>query len=207
MNWTRVCRTLGLVGILLFAISAFSPVPNLLVGQERATARLDRAEAIVVLGGEGVRSEATLGSDSLRRAIKGIVLYRQGFAPLLVFLGVGSHGRRSEAEVRAELAYQLGVSRESILTDAGAWTTRTEAERVGRLLRPRGVRKILLVTDSEHLARASLVFKRAGFEVLPVPADDEVQILPHKPEDRLQLSRWIVQEFLARLYYRLAGYL
>ena len=57
------------------------------------------------------------------------------------------------------------------------------------------------------MARARGVFERAGFEVLPVPADDMVLVLSAKPEDRLHLSRWIAQEFLARVYYTVAGYL
>jgi len=207
MNWARICQTLGLVGILLFAISAFTPLPNLMARRQGPAARLEPTEAIVVLGGEGVGGEAALGSSSLRRAIRGIVLHRQGFAPLLVFLGAAAPGWRSEAEVRADLARQLGISSDAILMEPGARTTRQEAERVRHLLRPRGVRRILLVTDSQHMTRALGVFERAGFEVFPAPADDEVLVLSDKPEDRLRLLRWLVWEFLARLYYWVSDYL
>ncbi len=207
MNWSRFCRTIGLVGLLLFGVCAFTPLPNLVALRQRGGARLDRSDAIVVLGAEGVGGNTTLASASLRRAVQGIVLHRQGLAPLLVLLGSAAPMSRSEAEVRGELARQLGVPADAILMEAGARTTRQEAERLRSLLRPRGVRRILLVTESQHLVRAREVFERAGFEVLPAPADDMVLLLSDKPEDRLQLSRWIAQEFLARVYYRLAGYL
>lgn len=207
MIWARICRTLGLVGILLFGASAFTPLPNLVARWDLPPARLEPADAIVVLGGEGVAGDGILGSTSLRRAIRGIVLYRQGLAPLLVLLGSGADTGDSEAAARADLARRLGVSSDAILMEDGARTTRQEAERIRDLLRPRGVRRILLVTDSQHMTRARGVFERAGFEVLPVPAEDEVLISSAKPEDRLQLFRWAVLEFMARLYYRAAGYL
>jgi uncharacterized SAM-binding protein YcdF (DUF218 family) len=37
-----------------------------------------------------------------------------------------------------------------------------------RLARPRGIHRILLVTSSLHMPRASLLFREAGFEVVPV---------------------------------------
>lgn len=74
------------------------------------------------------------------------------------------------------------------------------------LLQARGVRKILLVTHGDHLARARAVFERAGFEILAAPAQ-KLSSRVSKPAGRLRLMRRIVTELLARLYYRIAGYL
>src|SRR5437016_3538867 len=46
----------------------------------------------------------------------------------------------------------------------------------------------------------------AGLEVLPAPADS-VSPATEGPEARLELLRRLSQELMARLYYRLAGYL
>ncbi len=78
--------------------------------------------------------------------------------------------------------------------------------RIARRLEPRAVRRILLVTDSEHLTRAVPLFQRVGLEVLPAPADS-ISAATNSPEERLQLLRRLSQELMARLYYRLAGYL
>jgi uncharacterized SAM-binding protein YcdF (DUF218 family) len=92
------------------------------------------------------------------------------------------------------------------LIEGEARTTREEAVRLRATLGLRGVRSILLVTDSQHMLRAQGLFDRAGFEVLPAPADD-FSSAATEPEERLRLMRRVGQEILARLYYRLAGYL
>ena len=84
-------------------------------------------------------------------------------------------------------------------------TTRDEAMRVHGALGPRGTRRILLLADSLHLARAIPVFQRVGFEVQGVPVD-ELSMAVKSPEARLELARWLAREAIARLYYRAAGY-
>jgi uncharacterized SAM-binding protein YcdF (DUF218 family) len=124
-------------------------------------------------------------------------------APWLVFTGMPARRRApEEASVRAALARELGMPATVILTLA-TWTTREEGERAWEALAPRGIRRILLVTDSQHLLRAGGVFERAGFDVLPAPAD----AVPHDstPENRLYLARDVAEELVARALYRLSG--
>jgi uncharacterized SAM-binding protein YcdF (DUF218 family) len=205
MRGTFFLRLLGLAAVLLFIVAAFTPVPGRLTRHLAVTSQPGPAQAIVVLGA-GVSTDGLLNSTSLRRALEGIVLHRRGLAPLLVLLGPVYRGTRPEAEVRADLARALGVASDAIVTVQGAWTTREEAQRVRTALAPRGVTRILLVTDSQHLVRAVPLFERQGFDVAPVAADD-VSAAARKPEDRLDLSRRLAQEIVARAYHRLAGYL
>ncbi len=205
MNLTYTSRLLGLIGIGLFIASAFTPLPNVLSRRLGTPAQLGPAQAIVVLGG-GLWPEGLLGNSSLRRALHGIALYRQGLASILVFLGEERRGPPAEATVRAELARQFGIPPSVILTETRAWTTREEAVRVEALLRSKGVRKILLVTDSHHMSRAQKVFENVGFEVLAAPADD-LSSASESPGERLRLMHWVLRELAARFYYRLAGYL
>jgi uncharacterized SAM-binding protein YcdF (DUF218 family) len=116
----------------------------------------------VVLAGGGLRSDGALSPASLRRALAGIVLYRTGLAPFLVFSGEAPDEGPGEADVRADLARRLGISPEAILTDDQARTTREEAVRMRQFLSSRGVGRILLVTDSPHMLRARGVFEGAG---------------------------------------------
>ena len=205
MGRPRFSWFLGLVGVAFFIASAFSPLANLLTRWLSIPPRLERAEAVVVLGG-GLRPDGVPNSASLRRALHGIVLYRAGLAPRLLLLGEARGGVSTEAQVRAELAGQLGISPTAILTEIGARTTREEAIRVEVLLRSTGVRRILLITDSLHMVRARGVFERAGFEVLAAPVDD-LSNLETNPEKRLQLMRRVLEELLGWLYYQVAGYL
>lgn len=195
----RVCGTAAVAG---FIAIAFTPLPNLLA-RSADRPRPRSADAIVVLGGR-VQPGGILGADSFRRTVEGIVLYRRGLAPVLVFSGSLRRGQIPENVIRLELARDLGVPREAILTESGASTTRDEARRLHVLLWPRGVRRILLVSDSQHLARAAPVFRRAGFDVEPVAADfmsTEVA----DPSERLELGRELAQEWAARVYYRAVG--
>ncbi len=205
MSPVRLFRLLGLAGVGFFLASAFTPLPNLLGRWLVTPPELGPAEAIVVLG-SSVWPDGTLSSSSLRRTLHGITLHRRGLAPLLVLVGPAQGEGPVEAERRAELARELGVSPEAILTEARARTTREEAVGVRALLRPRGVSRILLVTDSSHMRRARRLFEHAGFEVRAAPADDWSNDAD-LPEDRLGLTRRILAELLAQLYYRLAGYL
>lgn len=205
MVWSGLCPVIGGVGLALFLISAFTPLPNILGRSMGGSSALGPAEAIVVLGG-GVMPDGVLSNSSMRRALHGILLHRKGLAPMLVFFGPMGDGGPAEADVRAELARELGVTPGVILTAADAWTTREEALRGGALLQAKGVRRILLVTDAYHMRRARTLFEQAGFEVVAAPTHD-LSSRVVRPEERLTLMRRIVEEHLARLYYGLAGYL
>jgi uncharacterized SAM-binding protein YcdF (DUF218 family) len=203
MVWADLCTLLGGVGRALFLLSAFTPLPNLLSRSMGGPSPLEPAEAVVVLGG-GVTPDGVLSNSSMRRALHGILLYRKGLAPLLVFFGPVRDGGPAEAEVRAELAQAMGVTPGVILAVADARTTREEALRGGALLQAKGVRRILLVTDAYHMRRARTAFEQAGFEVLAAPTHDPSSRVS-RPEERLVLMRHIVEERLAQLYYGLAG--
>jgi uncharacterized SAM-binding protein YcdF (DUF218 family) len=194
MGRPRASQLLGVAGVALFVASTFTPLPNLLARWAGTAPQLEPSDAIVVLGGD------------FSRAIHGIVLYRKDLAPLLVFSGPANDEGEVEAELLAEFARNLGVPPDRIMTEVEARTTREEATRLGALLRPRGVRRILLVTDSLHMARASQLFERVGFRVYAAPSDDFSDGF-EGPEARLVLMRIVLLELLARLYYRLAGYL
>lgn len=205
MSGWRIIRLLGIVTVAAFLLVSFTPLPNVLNRWAGVSARLQPAAAIVVLGG-GMEGDEALSTSSLRRTIHGITLFQRGFAPLLVFSGPTSrpHGRE-EAEVRAEMARLLGVSPAAVLTETTARTTRAEAVRMAALLQPRGVSTILLVTSYAHMARSRQLFENVGFTVQPAPVDDISHV--RNPEARWESMRPLVQEFLARVYYRIAGYL
>jgi uncharacterized SAM-binding protein YcdF (DUF218 family) len=205
MSWSRVCECLGLAGITLFVVFAFTPAAGLLRDRLAVSSRIEPAEAIVVLGG-GLDKERDLSNDSLRRTLRGIELQRRGLAPLLVLLGPTYGQEVSEAEVRAKLAREMGVPSEAILMEPDGKTTREEAIRVRALLQPRNIIKILLVTNAQHMARARPLFEREGFEVFPAPVKDLIEA-EGPAEGRLLVTRRILQELAGRTYYRLAGYM
>jgi uncharacterized SAM-binding protein YcdF (DUF218 family) len=197
-------RLVGLLALALFMAAAFTPLPDLLSHAMGYWPRLEPADAIVVLGADGVRADGTLADNSMRRTMHGILLYQRRLAPLLVFSGPAETSRPAEAEVRAGLARRLGVPSEALLTETTAHTTREEAARMRSLLGARGVHRVLLIVDWEGMGRAKRVFERAGFVVLPAP--DTLRGWSRSPEGRLEVIRLVIQEALALLYYRVAGF-
>lgn len=197
-------RGLG-AAVFLLILSAFTPLVNYAAGPGHADNQLHPAEAIVVLGG-GIYADGSLSALSLRRVTTGIRLYRRQLAPLIVFSGPAARAPVAEAQVAADLARDFGVPAEHILMDDGGWTTREEARRISELLKRRGIRRILLVTDSDHLRRARPLFEDAGVATMPAPSDPFLSVIG-SPEARLQLLRQVAMGFVARLYYALLRHL
>lgn len=205
MSGWRLIQILGIVAVVAFLLTCFTPLPNVLNRWAGVAASLQPASAIVVLGA-GMEGDGALSASSLRRAIHGIVLFQRGFAPLLAFAGPAyRQDGREEAEVRAEMARLFGVSPSAITTETTALTTREEAARMAALLQPRGAYKILLVTSYAHMPRSQQLFENRGFVVQPAPVEDLSDAW--RPEARGRLVRNLAQELLARAYYRIAGYL
>jgi len=200
MSGAAALRLLGGTTLLAVALCAFTPLPNALCRRETVVASPRPAQAIVVLGSDMTR-DGMLSASSLRRALQGILLYRHGLAPWLVFLGPRIASGQSQSEARAALALECGIPPEAILTGEGMWTTRDEAEGVKGLLAPKGARTILLVTGALHMGRARRLFERAGFEVIPAPIRD-VSCEAVGPEARLGLTLSLLREMLARAYNR-----
>lgn len=202
----RFLRLLGAGVLIAFVLVAFSPLPNLVAALVAVPADPGKADAIVVLGGGGEWPHGELSSTALHRTIRGIRLYKDGLAPLLVLSGSQGRTAPSQAARRRALALECDVPTQAIITDEQANTTQEEADRVADLLRPHGARSILLVTDPYHMMRARRLFERAGLAVRPVPAND----LPDPaegPQTRVALMSRAMQEILAIVYYRVAGYI
>jgi uncharacterized SAM-binding protein YcdF (DUF218 family) len=205
MRWNRFARTLGIGLIVVLLISAFTPLWNRAGRAVAPAADIGSAEAIIVLA-SGMAGEMTLDDESLRRTAEGVRLYQQGLAPLIVFSGgVTVNDTLSESEIRAKFARDVGIPAEAILLEKTANTTREESVRVAELLSLRGARRVLLVTESLHMNRGKRLFERAGFQVFPAPSDDYSRVL-HTPLNRLWLMMRVLEESVALVYYRLAGY-
>ena len=196
-------------GVLVTAVllgSIFTSVATLLGTWTAAPFGVGPADAIVVLGAGAATPPGILDGASLRKAVYGSRLYRENLAPLLVLSGGPDQGdERGEARLRVELARDLGVPTRAILAETTPRpeyepTTHNEVHHLRNVLVGKGVRKILLVTDSQHMRRAGALFEQAGLAVLPAPID-EVSLDATSAEERLKLMRWIGQEWLARLYY------
>ena len=127
---------------------------------------LTKADAIVAISG-----------DTGFRAVTAIGLWKQGYAPVLIFSG-GSVDPDSvaSAELMKRRAVAAGVPATAISVEGASATTGENAARVAELMSARGLRSAILVTSPYHQRRAAILFAREfdreGLQLRNHPADD-----------------------------------
>lgn len=151
--------------VTLAVLWLLSPLPLLV---DRPLIRNDvpvPSAAIVCLGsGSDHGIPSSLGWQRIRTSV---ALYRDGFAPIVIFSGNSGSSRRSEAETYAEAAEWIGLPPGAVRLEARSSSTRDQALELGaESLGVAGVGKsspLLLVTSGFHATRVRLVFEKAGF--------------------------------------------
>jgi uncharacterized SAM-binding protein YcdF (DUF218 family) len=115
-----------------------------------------RYDAIVVLGAR-VRFGGSATGSLQRRTERAVELWRQGAAPRIVFTGASEGPRPSEASVAAEAARNLGMPESAQTLEDRSTNTLENARNSRELLGPV---RVLVVTDTYHVLRAEIVFRR-----------------------------------------------
>ena len=127
---------------------------------------LAKADAIVAISG-----------DTGARAATAIALWKQGYAPLLIFSGGSSDPESvASAELMKRSAVAAGVPASAIAVEGASATTEENAQRVAELMKARGLGSAILVTSPYHQRRAAILFERefgrASLSFRNHPADD-----------------------------------
>lgn len=150
-------------------------------------------DAVVVLGAATV-APGVPGPALVRRLDHGVrVLLARNARYLLVTGGVVGPPP-AEAQVMWDLARARGVADDRILIEDQARNTFENALYAGRMLRERGLARVIIVTDGFHLPRALYVFRRLGLPVagegVPQPAETSRRAwLREHVDERLRLAR------------------
>ena len=139
--------------------------------QERLPGR--DAQAIVVLASSFYapnppRPRSVPGWGTYLRCRHAAWLYREGWRMPVVASG-GRQGDRVMAEIMRDALIAEGVPRENIWLEGESNSTRENAAFSAKLLLPRGIRRIVLVTEAYHMRRAERDFLKEGFAVEPAP--------------------------------------
>jgi len=134
------------------------------------------AQAIVVLA-SGIQYPtvpglpvARLGSDTYERCQYGAYLHKR-WRPLPVLVS----GRGNQPDPNAppyailmkDALVMEGVPQALIWYETGSHTTHENAVYSAEILRQKGIKKIVLVTDAYHMWRAELSFRKQGLQVVP----------------------------------------
>jgi uncharacterized SAM-binding protein YcdF (DUF218 family) len=112
---------------------------------------LEKADVIVAISG-----------DTGARTNTAVSLWKQGFAPLIVFSGSAiDPDSVSSAEIMRREALRQGVPEAATIIEPASATTDENATEVAKLMVARKLRSAILVTSPYHQRRADLLFKRA----------------------------------------------
>ena len=176
---------------------------------------LQAVQAIVVLGG-GVDldtpeyGKAQLGPHAQARLRYGAWLARHTGKPLAYAGGKGWGALATEQEPESQVARRVAQDDYGLALrwqEDRSRDTRENAEFIAQALKPDGIRRVALVTDSWHMPRALRAFRAAGFEVVPAPTGypqvNRNPVLEWIPSaEGLLLSRQVLHEWLG---LRMAG--
>ena len=125
---------------------------------------------------------AVSGGDTTARTKEAIKLYKNGWAPKLVFSGAAEdEDSPSNAAVMRSIAVASGVPNEAITVDEYGRTTKQNAEETAALLHEEGITSMILVTSGYHQRRTSLEF---------VQHFGQVEIRNHPVAEDSQWSLW-----------------
>ncbi|HSX47933.1 MAG TPA: YdcF family protein [Candidatus Nanoarchaeia archaeon] len=140
---------------------------------------LQKSDAIVAIS----------GGETTSRALEAIKLYKQGWAPKLIFSGAASDPNGpSNALVMKRLAIQQGVQSGDVLIDEASTNTLENAADVAYIVKTHGYKKIILVTSPYHQRRASTAFH--------VALGNDVTILNHSTIDQTwRRNHWWATEY------------
>jgi uncharacterized SAM-binding protein YcdF (DUF218 family) len=156
LRWQRQLSSLGIVLLLIYFASSFPltiAVANKGLIEFLPADSGVTADAIVVLGrGDKLRKSRVEVAEQLWKAHR---------APLIFASGAGDG---------SQILQQLGgksIPPQALEGENCSRTTEENAQFTAIVLKPRGIKQIVLVTDPPHMLRSLLTFRGLGFTVIP----------------------------------------
>jgi uncharacterized SAM-binding protein YcdF (DUF218 family) len=189
---TLVVLFAALAGLIATAVAVWQAAHN------DEARRVDRADAIVVLGAAQYRGEPSPVFQG--RLDHAVLLFERGFADRILVLGAGQPGEGfTEAEAGAQYLMGEGVPGEAVIPSPHGQTTWESLVAAADLLEEEGLRSAFLVSDPWHNLRIRRMARDLGIE-------GYVSATWHSAA-RSQTTRLsgYSREIFAYLYYRLVG--
>ncbi|HEY0333364.1 MAG TPA: YdcF family protein [Stenotrophomonas sp.] len=124
------------------------------------------ADVIIVLGAAAYDSRPSPVFEE--RIRHGLDLYREGYAPVLLFTGGfgGNAARFSESQVARRYALRHGVPEDAVLIETVSRTTRENLLQARELMQQHDMHKAIIVSDPLHMARALRLCRELDIDAL-----------------------------------------
>lgn len=130
--------------------------------------RLHKADCILVLGARSL-PDGLPGPSLQARCLRAVELWRQQWAPAILFTGGRGASGTVEGVVGMDFARARGVPQSSLYFEGASHTTWENFLYASQVMRQHGWRSCLVVTDPFHEARALSMARRFGLEAHPAP--------------------------------------
>jgi uncharacterized SAM-binding protein YcdF (DUF218 family) len=161
-RWTRVAAALFGAGLLLY-LGLFALVA---LGTNQTTPQ--KADAVIVLGAQAYYPAGRWNPCLKARVERGVALVKAGYAPKLVLSGgVDKEDGAIEAQVMQDIAAAAGLPRRQTILEPRSTST---AENLRFSLALLTSKRVLIVSDPFHLARAGMLARKLGLEATLVGA-------------------------------------
>ncbi len=168
---------LVVVALIMLGFVTFNVLPLIVVSLPAESWQLVKSDVIIVLGTPATRDGKP--SPIMReRVLKGVQLFKNGFAPNLIFTGAAAHNPHIEAEIMSRLAQSEGVSAERIVTENFAQNTYQNAFNSVKIMRQHNWNSAIIVSSPAHVRRANFIFSQYPIKHCVVECKNPVEVSP-----------------------------
>jgi uncharacterized SAM-binding protein YcdF (DUF218 family) len=173
------------------------------------------AGAIVVLSANVLppapwRPLPLLDGESFQRVNHAGLVFRSHPLPIIVSGGRPPGAVEAYAESMRRFLIDQSIPPDRIWVEDKSTSTFENAAKSAEILRDRGIRKIVLVTNAYHMLRAESCFRKQGIEVIAAPSAfntfprDFANLLPGWRG--LSATERILHEYIGLAWYLVRGY-
>lgn len=127
---------------------------------------VERADVIVTVS----------GGDNNARIKKSVELYKEGWAPVILYSGAAAEGDVSNAAAMRNISVKMGVPKSDVLLEEKSVDTAENAKFSSVIIQKEGYASMILVTSPYHQRRTMELFKTElgeDFKIINQSAVDE----------------------------------
>ena len=121
-----------------------------------------QASDVIILLSHGQIDDHWLSPEGAQRTWAALMLYKAGFAPVIISSG-SNHRGFDQARLQAEWLILAGVPSEAILVEGKSYRTYQSALEVVKILKANGWQSAVIVTSDLDVPRVRRVFHKLGY--------------------------------------------
>ena len=199
-NNLKKAKTYLTISFIWIVAISYVPISNFLIAPLETTyKKLDIVP-------KDVNYILLLGGDMENRAWELLRLHHKLPNAKIITSGYEGRGNIPEAIKTANILYNIGIQKSSIIIHDKPKDTKEEAIKIKQLLKDE---KFILITSSYHMPRAIALFKKEGLHPIPAPTDfkikDRDKVLSVPNGNNIKKSEIAIHEYIGLIWAKLRG--